>query len=520
MAETFRPMYTASQVEEFLERYQRQGYSKNEIVSRLADDCIGWSYVYAAAGCMCTPFNRKHYAEACQNSYPKYAEAIRTNCPVLSGKAKTCEGCKWNNTRCFDCRGFTRWLLQRVGISLYGGGATTQYETSSNWVVKGTIDKMPKNLVCCVFKKRGDRMSHTGMYVWEDTIIHCSGEVKTDRLSGNSTWTHFGLPAGLYSDAELQAAGVSFKTEKNIPTLRRGSEMGDVPLLQSLLNLEPCGGAGLTVDGIFGAKTEKAVKAFQAAHGLTADGIVGPQTWAVLNQYRPLTAGSSDGLDISRSRECWDMLLPYFCNNSYAVAGIMGNLQAESGINPINLENKGNTALGMTDEEYASALANGKISEEDFVNDGYGFGIAQWTYPSRKKGLWNFAETHLPKEPITSLSLQVKYLVDEVFGDYESLSRTLVSATSVKEASDAFLLQFEKPKNQSEENLRHRAALGQAFYDKFAVQPPAEEEDTPPEEGTVQNYIMVPAEVLSELLHHAKAIQKLLDVYQLPEETE
>lgn len=516
MAETFRPLYPAQEVAEMLERYQDIGYSKSEIVSRLADDCLGWPYVYAAAGCMCTPSNRTHYADACQNSYPKYAEAIRTNCPVLSGKAKTCEGCKWKDTRCFDCRGFTRWLLQKVGVSLYGGGATTQYETSSNWVIKGTIDKMPKNLVCCVFKKRDDRMSHTGMYIWDDTIIHCSGEVKTDRLSTSSGWTHFGLPAGLYSDAELEAAGVSFHADKNVPTLRRGSEMGDVPLLQSLLNLDACGGAGLKVDGIFGAKTEEAVKAFQAAHVLTADGIVGPKTWAVLDQYRPLTAGGSDSMDISRDRECWDLLMSYLGQNPYAVAGIMGNLQAESGITPINLENKGNTALGMTDEEYASRLENGEISKEDFVNDGYGFGIAQWTYPSRKKGLWDFAETHLPKEPITSLSLQVSYLLDELSRDYKGLNRTLVSATSVKEASDAFLLQFEKPKNQSEENLARRAELGQAFFDRFAPKPDIPETPTSPDDTLVNEYVMVPVQDLAQMRDLAKAILKLLDGYQFP----
>ena len=44
--------------------------------------------------------------------------------------------------------------------------------------------------------------------------------------------------------------------------------------LQAALNL--------VQDGIFGAVTEEAVKAFQKAHGLVPDGIVGEKTWAII----------------------------------------------------------------------------------------------------------------------------------------------------------------------------------------------------------------------------------------------
>lgn len=37
------------------------------------------------------------------------------------------------------------------------------------------------------------------------------------------------------------------------------------------------------VDGIFGAYTESAVRAFQEAKGLTVDGVIGPETWSALH---------------------------------------------------------------------------------------------------------------------------------------------------------------------------------------------------------------------------------------------
>lgn len=53
---------------------------------------------------------------------------------------------------------------------------------------------------------------------------------------------------------------------------------------QRLYNAALQGALGINQDGIFGANTEKAVKAFQAAHNLTADGIVGTQTKAALSK--------------------------------------------------------------------------------------------------------------------------------------------------------------------------------------------------------------------------------------------
>lgn len=59
--------------------------------------------------------------------------------------------------------------------------------------------------------------------------------------------------------------------------LRTGSSGEDVRMVQSYLNRVM--NAGLTVDGVFGNATRRAVEAFQAKEGLTVDGVVGHATW-------------------------------------------------------------------------------------------------------------------------------------------------------------------------------------------------------------------------------------------------
>jgi peptidoglycan hydrolase-like protein with peptidoglycan-binding domain len=63
------------------------------------------------------------------------------------------------------------------------------------------------------------------------------------------------------------------------PTQSSGNRGADVLAIQYLLQHN---GQSVSADGVFGAGTVTAAKAFQTAKGLGADGIVGPQTWAAL----------------------------------------------------------------------------------------------------------------------------------------------------------------------------------------------------------------------------------------------
>lgn len=283
-------MYTASYVDSQIKALKGQGISKADIIRHLTGYCQGWPYVFGAAGDMCTPANRKKYASYRQD----HAAAIRGACPVLSGKQPACDGCKWVDTRIYDCRGFTRWLLSQVGVPLFGGTVTAQWEDNKNWVLKGDIQDMPRGLVCCVF-----RPSHTGMYTGDGWARHCGGkkgQVVEESLPGSPRWERWAIPAGLYTGAELEAAGVTFDSSKNIPTLRKGNSGDEVAELQMLLNAKY--DYNLEIDGVFGAKTEAAVKSFQQGKGLTADGVVGPKTRAALGLT--LAAETNAGADTIR----------------------------------------------------------------------------------------------------------------------------------------------------------------------------------------------------------------------------
>lgn len=60
------------------------------------------------------------------------------------------------------------------------------------------------------------------------------------------------------------------------------------------------------------------------------------------------------------------------------VAGLMGNIYAESGLDPKNLQNSYEKSLGYTDETYTTAVDNGTYT--NFVRDKAGYGLYQWTY--------------------------------------------------------------------------------------------------------------------------------------------
>jgi peptidoglycan hydrolase-like protein with peptidoglycan-binding domain len=70
------------------------------------------------------------------------------------------------------------------------------------------------------------------------------------------------------------------------PTIAPGATGDAVRRLQRALRRTP--DLDLSIDGVFGPKTETAVKGFQQGAGLVVDGIVGPLTWGALPDGGPM----------------------------------------------------------------------------------------------------------------------------------------------------------------------------------------------------------------------------------------
>jgi putative chitinase len=77
-------------------------------------------------------------------------------------------------------------------------------------------------------------------------------------------------------------AGAISTSQNNFPVLYRGIKGRDADVATLQRSLRITGSYYLTIDGVFGAGTEAAVKAYQANCNLVVDGIVGAKTSAAL----------------------------------------------------------------------------------------------------------------------------------------------------------------------------------------------------------------------------------------------
>ena len=155
-----------------------------------------------------------------------------------------------------------------------------------------------------------------------------------------------------------------------------------------------------------------------------------------------------------------------------AAAAAIGNFSAESNVDPNNVQK------GTQEEKeiYQRRLLNGDMSREEFVNDGIGFGIAQWTDAGRKGALYDFAIEQ--GRPINDLRLQLAFFMKELEEDYGDLYQEMKTTDDVDSMTRRLLHEYERPDDQGYGVQVDRTNRAQRAYDNnfvstssFAVNP-------------------------------------------------
>ena len=169
-----------------------------------------------------------------------------------------------------------------------------------------------------------------------------------------------------------------------------------------------------------------------------------------------------------------------------ATAAIMGNMQAESAFRSNNVEDRYHTASWKTDEYYTAMVDNGIYSKNDFMYDAgshYGYGLCQWTYPSRKGCLYDFALKKYGVS-ISNEDMQLDFLEKELKEDFPSLLNTLKSNASIDKMTEDYMKIFENPDDKSQRAINYRVGLAKDIYNKYAGKPTTEPTPEPSPEPT------------------------------------
>ncbi len=144
--------------------------------------------------------------------------------------------------------------------------------------------------------------------------------------------------------------------------------------------------------------------------------------------------------------------------------GMMGNLMAESSM-IANIAQRGMTNL--SDAEYTAKFDR---APETCYRDGVGYGLAQWTYWSRKQGLFKYAYSR--GESVGDEETQVDYLVQELKTDFPGLFSFLCSTNDMYAATDRVCREYENP---AVKNVDRRYEFAVVFDRDFANSPEAPE---------------------------------------------
>ena len=157
--------------------------------------------------------------------------------------------------------------------------------------------------------------------------------------------------------------------------------------------------------------------------------------------------------------------------------GMLGNWDCESNCESVRVQGDFSPYRTLS-KQYTADVDSGKISPSQFATDQRGYGLAQWTYYSRKGNLLSFVKAR--SGSVGSEDLQVQFAIYELVSEFQSLLNTLRSSNDLYQCTKLICYQYENPAVKNVD-VRYAAAVrirGQIDLDPQPVPP---EPPTPPE---------------------------------------
>lgn len=183
------------------------------------------------------------------------------------------------------------------------------------------------------------------------------------------------------------------------------------------------------------------------------------------------------------AKQIWDFFMTEGrIHNEIGVACLMGNFEDESGNLPFRLQGDIGDTTYTKSHTYTSNVDSGAITEQTFVNDSKGYGLGQWTYHSRKQGLYNLKKSK--SVSIADCLMQCEFCMNELSTGYVGVLTTLQNATDFATASNTVLHNYEQPADQSVTVENERIAFSKSIYAQFHGSAP--EPPTPPTPTTTK----------------------------------
>lgn len=152
------------------------------------------------------------------------------------------------------------------------------------------------------------------------------------------------------------------------------------------------------------------------------------------------------------AKKIWQILRAAGMTEAGAAA-MLGNMQAESALRANNAQD-GMTSL--SDAQYTAAADRGELS---FASDSVGYGLCQWTFPTRKAALLKFARA--AGKSVGDMAIQVDFCVKELKSDFSALWAFLCRSGDIEAAAGRICREFERP---AVDNRGERASYAEKWY--------------------------------------------------------